>query len=43
VAFGATAIDPAKKPRGSRLVALDDVPALLAGDAAKDAAKKDPP
>ena len=30
------------KPRGSRLVAIDDVPALLAEDAAKDAAK-DPP
>lgn len=28
------------KPRGSRLVALDAVPALLAEDAAKDAAKK---
>jgi hypothetical protein len=31
-----------RKPRGSRLVARDDVPALLAEDAAKDA-KKDPP
>ena len=29
----------AGKPRGSRLVARDDVPALLAEDAAKDAAK----
>jgi hypothetical protein len=28
------------KPRGSRLVALDDVPALLAEDAAKDAKKE---
>ena len=30
------------KPRGSRLVALDDVPALLAEDAVKDAKKESP-